>query len=74
MQKRNVNGALRPLANNLSKGIKPVPDETLEKWDLKHPGAKQVHTDLLLHGPRKPIYSLVHGDTNESFFSNARCY
>ena len=36
MQKGNANGALKILTNNMSGGILPLTDETLELLELKH--------------------------------------
>ena len=55
MQEGKVNSAMCLSTNNLSNWIILVSYETLEKLNLKYPGAKQAHIDLLLNGPRKPI-------------------
>ena len=39
MQKSNVNGALCFSTNNMSNEIVPLPDETLQILNLKHPEA-----------------------------------
>ena len=41
MQKDNVNGALKVLTNNMTGGISPLTDETLQLLKLKHPGPKK---------------------------------
>ena len=48
MQKSNVNGALRLLTNNVSNGILPLPDETLQILSLKHPEAQQAQHEAVL--------------------------
>ena len=42
MHKGNVNGALKILTNNMSSGILPLTDETLQLLKLKHPDAKDT--------------------------------
>ena len=68
MQEGKVNCALRLSTNNLSNWIILVSYETLEKLNLKYPGAKQAHIDFLLNGPRKPIRR--YKDINEFLVMN----
>ena len=42
MQKINVNGALRLLTNNMSNGILPLLNETLQNLSLKHPKVQKA--------------------------------
>ena len=53
MQKSNVNGKLRLLTNNMSKGILPLSHETLQILSLKHPEAQQAHHKVILQGPKR---------------------
>ena len=48
MQKGNVNGALKILTSNMSGGILPLTDETLQLLELKHPDAKDTSQQALL--------------------------
>ena len=48
MQKGNVNGALKILANDMSSGILPLADETFQVLELKHPDAKDTSQQALL--------------------------
>ena len=56
MQEGKVNSALRLSNNNLSNWIILVSYETVEKLNLKYPGAKQTHIVFLLNHPRKSIH------------------
>ena len=52
MQKGNANGALKILTNNMSGGILPLTDETLELLELKHlKYLKGNSQQALLQGP-----------------------
>ena len=42
MQKGNVNGALKLLANNMSNGILPLTDEILHLSRTRHPDMKNA--------------------------------
>ena len=48
MQKRSVNGALKVFTNNMSGGILPLTDETLQLLELKHPEAKVATQQAIL--------------------------
>ena len=71
MHKSNVNGALRLLTNNMSNGILPLSDETLQILSLKHPEAQQAHHEALLQGPKKQIHSIVYEDIDENLVKKA---
>ena len=71
MQKSNVNGALCFLTNNMSNEIVPLPDETLQILNLKHPEAQQAHQEAILHGPKKQIHSIVYEDIDEDLVKKA---
>ena len=71
MQKSNANGALRLLTNNMSNGILPLSDETLQILSLKHPEAQQAHHEALLQGPKKQIHSIVYEDIDEDLVRKA---
>ena len=60
MQKSNVNGALRLLTNNMSNGILPFSDKTLQILSLKHPEAQQAHYEATLKSPKRKIHSIVY--------------
>lgn len=63
--KRNVNGALRLHTSNMSNGILPLSDESLEFLQTKHSKEKTANTEALLPGRKKLIHSVVFDDINE---------
>ena len=65
MQKGNVNGALKILTNNMSGGILPLTDETLQLLELKHPDAKDTSQQALLQGPIQKMRPIVYDDIDE---------
>ena len=71
MQKINANGALRLLTNNMSNGILPLSDETLQNLSLKHPEAQQAHHEALLQRPKKQIHGIVYEDIDEGLVRKA---
>ena len=71
MQKSNVNGALRLLTNNMSNGILPLSNETLQILSLKHPEAQQAHHKALLRGPKRQIHSIVYEDIDKDLVKKA---
>ena len=71
MQKSNVNGVLRSLTNNMSNGILPLSDKTLQVLSLKHPEAQQTHHKVILKGPKKQIHSIVYEYFKEDLVKKA---
>ena len=65
MHKGNVNGALKILTNNMSGGILPLTDETLQLLELKHPDAKDTSQQALLQGPIQKMRPIVYDDIDE---------
>ena len=65
MRKSNVNGGLRLLTNNLSNGILPLSDETLQILSRKHPEAQQAYHEAILQGAKKQIHSIVYEGIDE---------
>lgn len=49
---------MRLLTNNMSNGILPLSDETLQRLSLKHPEAKQAHYKAMLQA-QKDKYTLL---------------
>ena len=60
--KRNVNGALKVLTNNMSGGILPLPDETLQ-LELKHHDAKD--TSQQVQRPIQKMHPIMYDDTDK---------
>ena len=71
IQKSNVNGGLRLLTNNMSNGILPLSDETLQILSLKHPKAQQPHHEAILQDPKKQMHSTVYEDIHEYLVEKA---
>ena len=71
MQKSNVNGGLRLLTNNMSNGILPLSDETLQILSWKHPEAQQAYHEAILQGPKKQIHSIVYEGIDEDLVEKA---
>ena len=65
MQNSNVNGALHLLTNNMSNGILPLSDKTLQIPSLKHPEAQQAHHKAILQGQKNQIHSIAYEDIDE---------
>ena len=51
IQKGNINSALKLLTNNMSKGILPLTDATVQQLELKHPESKEGSP----HAARTPL-------------------
>ena len=71
MQKRNVNGALKLLTNNMSNGILPLTDETLHLLRTKHPEMQNAHEEVLLQGPIKQAHPVVYEVIDEALISKS---
>ena len=48
VQKDNDNGARKVLTNNVTGGVSPLTDETLQLLKLKHPDSKETFPQALL--------------------------
>ena len=70
MQKSNVDGALHLLTNNMSNGILPLSEETLQILSLKHPVAQQARRKAVLQGPKKQMHNIVYEDIFNKESSN----
>ena len=71
MQKGNVNGALKILTNNMSGGILPLKDGTLQLLNLKHPDAKDNSQQTLLQGPIQKMHPVMYDDIDEEVIKKA---
>ena len=71
MQKGNVNGALKFLTNNMSNGILPLTEATLQLLELKHPDAREASPDVMLAGPVRQIHPVVFEDIDEALVLKA---
>ena len=71
MLKGNVNGALKILTNNMSGGILPLTDETLQPLKLKHPDAKETSQQALLQGPIQTMHPIVYDVIDEELIKKS---
>ena len=59
MSKGNMNGALKWLMNDMSNGILPLTDGTLQLLKQKHPESKEPPSEVLIKGPIRKIYPVL---------------
>ena len=71
MQKSNVNGALRLLTNNMSNGILPLANETLQILSVKPAEAQQAHHEAMLQGTKRQIQGIVYEEIDEDLVKKA---
>ena len=71
VSKGNVNGVLKPLAENMSNGILPLTDKTLKMLKQKHPEANEPLQAGVLQGPTRPVHPIVYEDIGESLILKA---
>ena len=71
MSKRNVNGALKLLTENMHSGILPLNKEMLELLVQKHPEPREPSPDILIQRPPRPIYPVAYDDMDESVIMKA---
>ena len=65
-EKGNVNGALKLLTSNISKGIMPLDDKTLSLLKQKHPASSELTEEVLLRGEKPSVHSVVLEDIDEN--------
>ena len=66
-----VADALCLFNNNMSNGILPLSDKTLQILSLKHPEAQQAHHESILQGPKRQINSIVYEGNDEDLVKKA---
>ena len=71
MAKGNINGALKLLSNNMSNGILPLNDETLQLLQQKHPDAQQVSEDTLLQGNIPEVHPVIFKEIDDEMVKQA---
>ena len=62
MGKCKVNGILKLLKNNMSNGILPLTDATLQLLKLKYPESREPPPVVLIEGPIRKIHPIVYDD------------
>ena len=69
----NMNGALMLLMNNMSSGILPFTDATLQLLKQNHPESRepQLILSVLIEGPVRKIHPVVCNDIDESLILKA---
>ena len=71
MAKGNINGALKLLSNNMSNGILPLNDETLQLLQQKHQDAQQVSEDTLLQGNIPEVHPVLFEEIDDEMVKQA---
>ena len=71
MSKGNLNGALKMLKNNMSNGILPLTDTTLQLLKQTYPESREPPPEVLIEGPVRKIHPVVYDDIGESLISKA---
>ena len=62
MGKCKVNGILKLLKNNMSNGILPFTDATLQLLKPKYPESREPPPVVLIEGPIRKIHPIVYDD------------
>ena len=73
MNKDNVNDDLKLLTKNMSNGILPITDATLQLLKQKHPESRESSPEVLIEGPvrNQKIHPVVYDETDESLILKA---
>ena len=68
MEKGNINGTLKILTSNISKGILPLDDKTLSLLKQKHPALSmsELNEEVLLRGEKPSVHPVVFEDIDEN--------
>ena len=69
MQKRNVNGVLKILRNNMSGDILPLTDEPHQLLELKYHDAKDTSQQAILQGPIQKMHPTVYDNIDEKLIN-----
>ena len=59
MQKGNINGAIKLVTNNMSGGVLPLNNQTLELLRSKHPVGKEIEEDALVPGEIPTVEPII---------------
>ena len=65
MEKKNVNGALKLLTNNISNGILSLDDKTLKLLMKKNPKTRELSKEIILSDEKPLLHSVIFKDTND---------
>ena len=73
MEKGNINGTLKLLTSNISKGILPLDDKTLSLLKQKHPALSmsELNEEVLLRGEKPSVHPVVFEDIDENMVKEA---
>ncbi|XP_066919036.1 uncharacterized protein [Clytia hemisphaerica] len=71
MEKGDVNGAIKLLTNNMSGGVLPLDDQTINLLRQKHPEGRDTNENNLLNGPIQHIDPIVFECIDEEMVSKA---
>ena len=73
-QNGNVNGALKLLTNNMSGGVLPVINETLELLIQKHPEVVNVEEYIALQGQMQQVHPILFEEIDADLVVKAEKY
>ena len=59
IHKKNVNGTLRLLTNNMSTEVLPLTVETLHLLHTKHSEMQNAHKEVILEAPIKQVHPVM---------------
>ena len=71
MARGNVNAAIKLLTNNMSNGILPLTDETLQKLRQKHPDARTAEVVTLVQEFAPDIHPIIFEEIDEEMVKQA---
>ena len=71
IHKKNVNGTLRLLTNNMSIEVLPLTVETLHLLHTKHSEMQNAHKEVILEAPIKQVHPVMCEAFDETLMSKA---
>ena len=71
MSKSNVNGVLKLLASNMSNGILPLINATLQLLKQNHPESRESPLEVLIEGQITQVNPFIYNDIVESLILKA---
>ena len=71
LYEQRQHGILKLLRNNMSNGILPRTDATLQLLKQKHPESREPSPEVLIEEPVRKIYPIVYDDIDKSLILKA---
>lgn len=71
IEKGNVNSAIKIITNNMSNGVLPLNDHTLDLLHVKHPQAEHVNEVAALQGPALTVEPIIYDVIDETMILKA---